>query len=104
MKDDSLGPILHRMGQTADEVAATLRAHHIQGVRNTVRFFNPVVRYAQQELRVDVSALDVMQPNMLRMIVPDREEQACLPEPVKDFLDAFNRGAYPELELPAEGT
>jgi hypothetical protein len=27
-------------------------------------------------------------------------QEAALPKPVLDFLDAFNRGGYPDLELP----
>ena len=34
------------LGNTPDEVADTLRASGITGVRNTVRFLNPIVRFA----------------------------------------------------------
>jgi hypothetical protein len=28
-------------------------------------------------------------------------QEVTLPEAILDFLDAFNRGTYPDLELPA---
>lgn len=101
--DHALAGALLGLGSTAAEVAATLQSRHIQGVRNTVRFFNPIVRAVQSELQVDFSTLDAIQPDTLRMTLPDRTEQVGLPAAVKNFLDAFNRGDYPELELPADG-
>ena len=93
--------ILSSMGDSADEVAATLKAAGIQGVRNTVRFLNPVVRYCQLHLRLDNYTLDLMKPNTMRMTVPKkRERDFPMPAPVKEFLVGFNRGAYPDLELP----
>jgi len=37
--------VLANLGASADDVAAKLRARGIQGVRNTGRFLNPIVRY-----------------------------------------------------------
>jgi ABC-type uncharacterized transport system fused permease/ATPase subunit len=94
-----LSKLLEQMGASAEEVEATLRATGVQGVRNTVRVLNPVVRYVQNALRLDNLDADVMTGKTLRVhgagggAVP-------LPKPVLDFLDAFNRGAYPDLELP----
>jgi hypothetical protein len=98
---DELTKILTGMGDSADAVAVTLRAASIKGVRNTVRFLNPVVRYCQVQLRLDDYALDLTQRNKVRMILPDGTTiQVWLPQPVKDFLEAFHRGAFPDLELP----
>lgn len=102
--DDALAGVLLGLGSTAAEVAATLQSRHIQGVRNTVRFFNPIVRAVQRELKVDFSTLDAIQPDIVRMTLPERTQEACLPPAVKEFLDAFNRGEHPELELPADNT
>jgi hypothetical protein len=52
---DDLRSTLDRMGGTADEVAATLRVKGVQGVRNTVRLLNPVVRYVQITLGTTIS-------------------------------------------------
>jgi hypothetical protein len=94
-----LSGILAEMGHTADEVAATLRAAGIKGVRNTVRFLNPIVKYSQQHILVDNYALDVMQPGILRMKLQTATHDLPLPKAVIDFLAAFDTGAYPDLEL-----
>jgi hypothetical protein len=42
-----------------------------------------------------------MKYGMLRLLFHDgRQEETLLPQAVRQFLDAFNRGKYPELERP----
>jgi hypothetical protein len=97
--------MLQEFGGTAEEVAAALKAKGIQGVRNAARFLNPIVRYAQGRVKVDALGLDVMKGDTLRLIFHDgRKEEAPLPPAARQFLDAFNRGKYPELELPLAQT
>lgn len=94
---------LEQMGSNADEVAAALRAKGVQGARNAVRVLNPVVRYVQNALRQDNLDLDVMTGKTMRLhggVVGKQEVE--LPAAVNQFLDAFNRGAYPDLELPPD--
>src|SRR5689334_7244929 len=99
---NELTGILNSMGETADAVAATLRAASTKGVRNTVRFLNPVIRYCQVRLRHEEYALDLIQQDILRMLLPNgRKVEVRLPQPVKDYLDAFHRGQFPDLELPS---
>lgn len=89
-----------QLGATADEVAVSLTTLGIKGVRNSVRFLNPIVRYAQTQFS-KTHELDVMKGNKLRIVLPDgTEQEEPLPKAVLNFLAAFNRGAYPELELP----
>jgi hypothetical protein len=101
---DELRTTLERMGGTADEVAATVRAKGMQGVRNTVRLLNPVVRYIQNTLRNDNLDLDVMTGKTIRLNSGSavKMQELPIPEPVRQFMEAFNRGAYPDLELPPE--
>ena len=100
-----LAGILADLGTTADDVAAGLKAHSIRGVRNTARFLNPVVRYVHAQLHMDEYRLDLTQPNTLRLMLADGAQiKTPLPLPVRQFLEAFHRGAYPELELPPEAT
>lgn len=92
---------LAQLGTTQDEVASTLQAHRIQGVRNAVRFLNPIVRYLEDRLRLDAAALDVRYDDRVRIVFGDgHRAEVPLPEPVRQFLDGFNRGDYPALELP----
>jgi hypothetical protein len=94
--------MLDQLGQTADEVAAFLKKQQIQGVRNTVRFLNPIVRYVQGQVS-DARTIDVMTGETLRILFLDgRRQEVSLPKAVKEFLDAFNRGAFPDLELPPD--
>ncbi len=96
---DDLSRLLEQMGANAEEVAATLRAAGVQGVRNTVRVLNPIVRYVQSMLRHDHLDADVMTGKTFRVHGLAGQDIA-LPQAVRDFLDAFNRGAHPDLELP----
>ena len=94
-----LSKTLEQMGSSAEEVAATLRATGVQGARNTVRGLNPIVRYVQNTLRLDNFDADVMTGVTFRVRGIDGVE-VPLPKAVVDFVDGFNRGAYPDLELP----
>lgn len=102
--EDDISLTLERMGGSPEEVAAAVRASGVQGVRNAVRVLNPVVRYVQNILRQDNLDLDVMTGSTMRInsgnVVGQRG--VALPKAVSRFLDAFNRGGYPDLELPPD--
>src|ERR1700732_3419989 len=87
--------MLHNLGNTADDVAAVLKAQKIQGVRNTVRMLNPIVRYVGG-LVPDTRDIDLIEAGTLRMTLRNGIiERVTLPEAVREFLDAFNASAYP---------
>ncbi|HLJ94423.1 MAG TPA: hypothetical protein VKU02_14650 [Gemmataceae bacterium] len=91
--------LLQSLGNTADEVAAALRAKRVRGALNTIRQLNPIARFVQTELGTpcDIQVVD----SKLTIRFPDgRHQNVALPQPVKDFLDAFNQGRYPDLMLP----
>jgi hypothetical protein len=94
-----LSDILAQLGDSADEIAMALKAHEIQGVRNTVRFLNPIVRYVQQALSIGLFNVDLTEPETLRVALDDTNIRTGLRQPIKDFLRAFDEGAYPELEM-----
>jgi hypothetical protein len=93
--------MLEELGHSADEVADALRAKGIKGVRNTVRFLNPIVRYAHTR-QADVYGIDLIQGDCLRIVFANGQaEEIAVPEPVQRFLDNFHRGQYPDLEMTA---
>lgn len=97
--------LVQGMGQTADEVADTLKYQRVHGFRNAVRILNPVVRFVRTRLHVDALGLDVMQGDRLRLIFQDgRIVEVPLPKAVVAFLQNFNQGAYPELLAPNDGS
>ena len=90
--------MLEQLGSTPDEVAASLKSRGIRGVRNTVRLLNPIVRYVET-LVTDFRDID-LQTGQLRITLLDgRKIVSPLPQAVTDFLAAFNRGDYPDLEM-----
>jgi hypothetical protein len=95
-----LAKVLADLGNTADQVAKTLHEKGIKGARNTARFLNVLVRYAQGCVTVEGFRLDLMQGDRLRLTLDDKSTvDAVLPHAVRHFLDAFNQGDYPEVEL-----
>lgn len=97
----SVVEVLQKLGATADEVAAALRVRGVQGVRNTVRFLNPIVRYVQAQV-VGVQGCDVIQRDRIHIdLRAGQVEEVPLPRAVQEFLEAFDRGLYPDLHLPA---
>jgi hypothetical protein len=94
---------LEALGGSADDVARTLRQKGVRGVRNTARFLNPIVRYAQGAVS-DTQSIDVMQGDRMRIVFANGEkEEVALPPTVRAFLNNFHRGAYPEMEMPNGG-
>ena len=98
---DELRRVLEQMGKSGTGVASTLRATNVLGVRNAVRVLNPIVRYVQITTRFDNLDADVMTGKTFRVHENSGQEVVLL-QAIQDFLDDFNRGAYPELELPPE--
>ena len=95
--------ILDGLGESAQEVAKSLRTHGISGIRNSVRFLNPIVRMVQGVLLISNLGMDLLKAGVLRLNLTDgTKAEANLPVAVQDFLEAFNRGDYPELEMPLD--
>jgi hypothetical protein len=94
----SASRILGLLGSNADEVADTLKSLSIQGVRNTARFLNPIVRFARTQCG-GATDMDVMTGTTLRIVLPWGTQHFPLPPAVQSFLEAFNRGEYPQLEM-----
>jgi hypothetical protein len=93
-----MDPMLQSLGKTADEVASTLRAKGIQGVPNTIRHLNPIVRYAQSQI-AGCCGMHIVDHKLTIHFVDGREKEEVIPQAVKEFLEAFNRGQYRDLLL-----
>jgi len=94
--------LLDDLGHDADAVANTLRSQEIKGIRNAVRQLNPICRYIQKAA-VGVTQATITSRELLVLTYSDeRRQELQLPAAVKDFLAAFDRGAYPDLILPPE--
>src|SRR4051794_31950272 len=101
LRRHGVGPMFEDLGHTPDDVAETLRARGIKGVRNTVRFLNPIVRYAHTRVS-GVYGIDLIQGDKLRIEFANSEVlEVAVPGPVLSFLEGFHQGRYPELEMPA---
>jgi len=88
------------LGDTADKVAQALKSLGIRGVRHAVYVMHPIVRYAKTQLTGSPD-LNVIRVKTLRIVYPDGQLQIIqMPDAVVAFLDAFNNGAYPDLESP----
>jgi hypothetical protein len=92
--------LLDSLGQTADEIAEQLNTCKIQGARNATRFLNPVVRYVQVSIKSEAIDMDVIPRDTLRIcFAKNTYLHVALPPPVIDFINRFNAGHYPEMEL-----
>ena len=92
--------MLDELGRMPDEIADSLRARGIKGVRNTVRILNPIVRYALAQL-AGVQSADLILADRLRIEFASGETtEVPVPSAVREFLAMFHRGEYPDLEMP----
>lgn len=98
---------LSLLGTTPDGVAEALRGYNIQGARHSDRQLNPVIRFLQQTLRIDAYVLRLCYnryPSSCIIRISTQqdvaEQEVNVPEPVSHFLNAFNDGNYPDLEMP----
>ena len=94
--------LLDDLGHDPDAVANTLRAQEIKGIRNSVRQLNPICRYIQK-CGLGITQATIKSRELLVLTFSDeRRQEVQLPLPVKGFLTAFDKGAYPDLILPPE--
>ena len=49
---EAISHVLEGMGSTPDQVAVSLRAASVQGLRDSTSFMNPVVRYLNRSLNI----------------------------------------------------
>lgn len=89
-----LPQVLQLLGNSADEVAASLKAQGIQGIRNTARFLNPICRFVQASLTLDPLDVEILDTDR----ADGSHYETPLPRPALDFLAAFDHQGYPDLK------
>jgi len=95
----SLESLLNETGDSANIIADRLRRRGIKGVRNAVRILNPIIEYVQDSLKSSGIAMNLIDPDVLHVRLGDGAMiAAVVPQAVKDFLQSFNDGMYPDLE------
>src|SRR5205823_9289092 len=101
---DNVAKLLAELGHTPDEVATSLRAASVQGIRNAARYLNPIVRWVIGRTQTKPFDVDVMRGDRLGVRLPDGSRvEVALPAAVLQFIAAFDQGRYPELEMPTAG-
>src|SRR5262249_13198940 len=95
---DAITNALSRLGRTAHEVADMLQAAAVRGKRGDASFSNPVVRSPNRPLDTGPRLTTSVGGDRLLVEYPDHTEEYALPEPVKEFLNGFHAGQYPDLE------
>lgn len=91
--------LLTTLGASPDEINAALRSAGVRARRFNTTFDNPIVRYLYRH--VDIGGrLDIpLGSSVLTIAREGTWLSISLPEPVRDFLDRFHDGQYPQLEL-----
>ena len=90
--------MLQSLGRTPEEVASTLKSKGIQGVPNTIRHLNPIVRYVQTQIP-NPCGVHIIDDKLTIRFVDGQEKEEIVPPAVQQFLEAFNRGEYRDLLL-----
>lgn len=106
---DDLTRIFAAMGQTADQVAETLRAHGCRGY-HCGNSPCPVFRYVYRKfddgqlvLQYDIYS-QALKPSKLCLYPADGERRVEMPLPaaIAEFLARFDDGLYPDLDLESD--
>lgn len=93
--------MLDDIGTTPDKVATTLRAYGIRGMRNSTRYFNPIVQYVYRQFANHALHIDVKSGTTLTISSENGVREIPLPPAVIGFLVRFNDGKYPDVESDA---
>jgi hypothetical protein len=98
---DQLASLLLALGPTPDDVVQKLREANVHGRRHSVRFFNPIIRYVQMTLGVRELDADLASGTTVRYRLREVAGEVNCSGSILAMMRAFDQGAYPDLELPA---
>lgn len=95
---DQIVALLTALGNTPEEVAASLQASGIRGFRRERSFHNPIIRYLNRHL--DIGGLLEITPGtgVLRVVREGKVRETPLPTGTASFLEQFHQGLHPDLE------
>jgi hypothetical protein len=97
---DQIELALAALGSTPTAVAETLRAAGVAGRRDSPSVQNVLVRYLNRTVdiggRLEVGASG----EVVYLYRGGSAVSFRVPDPVREFLAAFHRGDYPDLEQP----
>jgi len=108
-----LSEILASMGKTGDDVATFLRANNCRGfMLGKGGFPNPLIRYLYRRFDDGVLYLNALPPLMgwgrwgtlILHRIDGRREEIALPVAITEFLELFQEGEFPDLELRDRST
>ena len=100
-----LSRILSNLGDNPDRVAEVLRANGCRGFQGSA-FPGPVIRYLYywfDEGSLSVLYSDWDKPDRLVFYGLDGMQEMRLPLAVSEFLQLFDKGAFPDLDLNVVG-
>jgi hypothetical protein len=94
---ETIQQLLESMGTKPEEVAETLRAEHVRGLRDSSSYMNPIVRYVNRSLDLGFK-LEIGADGSIIRLYDEKVKELKLPLPIQGFLQCFHRGLYPDLE------
>lgn len=91
--------LLAGLGANPDEINAVLRDKGVRARRLSTSFDNPIVRYVYRHLDIG-GRLDIPLGSQVLTIAREGTWLSIpLSESIREFLDRFHAGYYPQLEL-----
>ena len=105
---EELKLILASMGKTGEDVAACLRVNNCRGFMLGKGSPDPLTRYIYRKFddgQISIHITGRLKWGTLVLHRTDRaREEIPLPSPVSEFLELFEEGEFPDLELKDRST
>jgi len=89
---------LPALGNSADQVAETLRMSGVRGHRGERSFRNLVIRYLNRQLDIGGLLEIADDASILRIVQHGKAREIELPQCLSSFLAQSHQGLYPDLE------
>lgn len=90
--------LLDQLGTASNQVATSLEDKGIHGQRLARRCLNPIVQYLSRNVS-GCWAAEVLDDQIQLYFIDRQAEGVPIPAAVREFLEEFDHGSYPSLEL-----